>query len=102
MDMKENCRPIDPTIRILRASVALSSPLIMMIAALFLIQWSSYDRIWFPGPYKQEILILILILIYTVLSTVTALYNYNIKKKQQQQQNCVQCGHPGDQNLVGV
>jgi hypothetical protein len=23
--------------------------------------WSSYDRTWFPGPYKQEILILILI-----------------------------------------
>jgi hypothetical protein len=22
-------------------------------------EWSSYDRIWFPGPYKQEIIIFI-------------------------------------------
>jgi hypothetical protein len=44
----------------------LLSPVIQ-VSDLFVMVWRSYDRIGFPGPYKQEILISIIIIVYVLM-----------------------------------
>jgi hypothetical protein len=52
-------KPTQKTVGSLIRYLSLAAQKNLLHVHSFLLEWSSYDRIWFHGPYKQEICILI-------------------------------------------